>query len=143
MVAANSQTVTAPAPQRHYITHAPKAQESAFPEDVMIERIMREPEAFYRGVGAIQLHRMGDFAAQAEIRVFGSKIMDDQQIGLALDILHKSFERVDAVDPKFRAPNATLFLLSHFALIASEDETKQKVEATRQFVVNAKPIVTR
>jgi hypothetical protein len=142
VVAANSQTVTAP-PLLHHPPHPPKVQKSASPEDAMIEILMREPEAFYRGVGTTQLHCMGDMAAQAEIRILSTQAMNDQRIGLALDILHKSFERLDAVTPAFRAPKATLFLLSHFALIASGDETKQKVEATRQFVVNAKPIVTR
>jgi hypothetical protein len=122
-------------------THKVQASTNPDEDDDVIEKLMHEPEAFYQGTGITQVHSMGDTAAQAEIRVLSSKPLNDQQIGLALDILHESFERLIAVHPVNRAPKATLFLLNYFELIASGDETKQKVEATRQFVVNAKPVV--
>lgn len=96
---------------------------------------MRDPDAFYRDVGAVQLHRMGDVAAAAIIRIIGTRSISNAEREEILDIVYKSFEHIDAVSPSNRPPRATLVLLNHLNLLTASQELKKKIESTRQFVL--------
>lgn len=104
-------------------------------EEDIIRGLVRNPDAFYRGVGSVQLHRMGDVAAAAIIRVIGVTSLTDVQEKEILDMIHKAFEHIDAVSPLNRNPKTTLFLLNYLSLIAQDDDVKNKIELTRQFVL--------
>jgi len=107
-------------------------------EEDILRGLLYHPAAFYRGVGHIQVHRMGDVAASAILGIMGTESLTEAQKSEALDIVHLAFEHLDSVRLQFRKPKQTLLLLNYLASNQNGQDLASKIISTKEFVTNAR-----
>lgn len=99
-----------------------------------VERVLHSKDPTHR-IGSTQLHRMGDFAGMALVKLVGTKPLTTTEIQTLLDIVHRAFELPQAiVRASNRDPGATLFLLSYLELTTQDEGIKSSIANEREYV---------
>lgn len=105
-----------------------------------IRNIMNSPHPLQRG--HVQLHRMGDDAAVAIMKVLAKRdrVLSRNDFLTILDMVRIAFEQPACiVILADRTPQATLFLLSSLDQSTDDKDLKEKILATKKQFVDLEP----
>ena len=91
----------------------------------------------------IQLHRMGDQAAQTVIATIGTRALTERETLNIVDILNVSFEAPKAIPTgPNRTPQATILLLENLEALAQDQTVRDRIITVRNSVLAASMAVT-
>lgn len=129
-----------------YDPHQDKAPAPAHEHDAEAARASLIGELIESGVPpkpVVQLHRMGDQAAQTIITVIGRRALNEREVLNILDILTAAFAYPRAI-PRgpHRTPQAESVLLQTLANSAQDQTLKDRIASVRASVLAASNTVT-
>jgi hypothetical protein len=82
------------------------------------------------------LRHFGDEAATLLQKLVGTNALSDEEIQRVLAIIQAAFERRDSLQPELRNPTATVLFLRTLAKATGQDQLKQQIAATIDYVQN-------
>ena len=106
---------------------------------LLVLRLMSLPSPVHNG--AAQLYGMGDEAAVDILRILGTRqpLASAEQQSV-LDIVSMSFDHPDSIiDPNYRAPNASVFLLRYIGALSDDASVKNRSALVLARVQSVKP----
>lgn len=105
----------------------------------LVARLIALPSPVHNG--APQLYGMGDEAATDIVRILGTRApLTVAEQRSTLDVIHMSFEHPESiVDPNYRKPLATLFLLQYIGTATEDASIRNRVNAELEFARAIKP----